>query len=549
MLSATPLASAQRSDYTIRTGTSEETTVYVREADADGPTVMVVGGMHGDEANGYTAAQKIADWRIDAGKLVVLPEANVKAIRNDSRVYNGGIDLNRQFPAGSEPTTALAREIWDVVVSENIDFLFDLHSSYGIYSSDDGGVGQGIFSTRAASATGHRKELVSYLNKNYIADSTYDYSGYSSSDGSSPMLKHKVGADLDTGAIIFETTRKNGRPLSQQVRETTAAVQGFLQRFGLITETVSYSQDVIATNTAEDTNTKQSGLRFDISNTFGQDARITDLEIDPHNSAIDQLRDHSYSEGQWISELFIDADVQNGVTDINYGVSLPCSIDLGSDGHSDSADKEAVLSADSLATVSLYQFKSNGSPVDMAGEPVTFTVHYELADGTPGFDSFTVGGDALVYEDDVQGINAPVDSNGKQSGLKFSVTNDAGSNMTIHDVAITPENSAIDQLRDHSYSEGQWISELFIDADVQNGVTDINNGVSLPCSIDLDWDGHSTDASNDAILSPGSSGTVSLYQFKSNGSPVDMVGENVEITIDYTLGDGSSGSRTFMLLV
>ncbi|WP_227775137.1 succinylglutamate desuccinylase/aspartoacylase family protein [Haladaptatus pallidirubidus] len=387
MLSATPLASAQRSDYTIRTGTSEETTVYVREADADGPTVMVVGGMHGDEANGYTAAQKIANWRIDAGKLVVLPEANVKAIQIDSRTCNG-TDLNRQFPTGSEPTTALAREIWNVVVSENIDFLFDLHSSYGIYSSDDGGVGQGIFSTRAGDATGHRKQLVSYLNENYVSDSTYDYSGYSSSDGSSPMLKHKVGADLDTGAIIFEATRKNGRPLSQQVRETTAAVQEFLQRFGLIHETVSYSQDVIAANTAEDTNAKQSGLRFDIANTFGQDVRITDLEIDPHNSAIDQLRDHSYGEGQWVSELFIDADVQNGVTDINNGVSLPCSIDLDWDGHSTDASNDAILSPGSFGTVSLYEFKSNGSPVDMVGENVEITIDYTLSDGASGSRTF-----------------------------------------------------------------------------------------------------------------------------------------------------------------
>ncbi len=155
---------------------------------------MVVGGMHGDEANGYTAAGKIKDWSIDAGKLVVLPEANKNAIRSTNRIYNDGTDLNRQFPTGEEPTTSLAREIWDVVVMEDIDFLFDLHSSYGIYNSGDGGVGQGIFSTQAGGATSYRKELVSYLNANYISNSTYDYSGATSSDGSSPMLKHKVGA-------------------------------------------------------------------------------------------------------------------------------------------------------------------------------------------------------------------------------------------------------------------------------------------------------------------------------------------------------------------
>ncbi|WP_458209070.1 succinylglutamate desuccinylase/aspartoacylase family protein [Haladaptatus sp. NG-SE-30] len=549
MLSAGQRASAQvsRSSYTIRTGTSEETTVYVTEGEASGPTVMVVGGMHGDEPNGYTAANKIKEWTVDAGKLVVLPEANVEAIQAGDRCYNGDTDLNRQFPSGEEPTTALAREIWDVVVTEDIDFLWDLHSSYGIYNSGDGGVGQGIFSTQAGNATSYRRDLVSYLNANYISDSTYDYDGATSSDGSSPMLKHKVGADLNTGAIIFETTRKNDRPLDQQVRETTAAVQEFYQRFGLITDTVPYNGDVTAVNTVEDDNSKQSGLRFSVTNTFGQDARVTDLEIAPANAAIDELRDHSYDEDKWVSELSIDADVQNGVTDINGGTALPCTIDLDTAGHSDSASNEAVLSAGSSAEVYLYQFKSGGSPVDMAGEPVTFTLHYELTDGTPGFDSFTAGGDPLVYDGDVTAVDTPEDSNGKHSGLEFTVTNDAGSNMTITDLEITPANAAIDELRDHSYDEGKWVSELFIDADVQDGICDISGGTELPRAIDLDWDGLSDSASNDAILSAGSSAEVSLYQFKSGGSPVDMVGEEVEIGITYTLDNGDSGTRTFTL--
>ncbi|WP_435153537.1 hypothetical protein [Haladaptatus sp. DFWS20] len=155
----------------------------------------------------------------------------------------------------------------------------------------------------------------------------------------------------------------------------------------------------------------------------------------------------------------------------------------------------------------------------------------------------------MAYDRDVIAVNASEDTNPKQSGLRFSLTNTFGQDARITDLEITPENSAIDQLRDHSYGEGAWVSELFIAADVQNGVTDINNGISLPGSIDLDWDGHDESASNNAILSSGSSATVSFYQSKSNGSPIDMVGERVDITIDYTLGDGGSGSRTFTLLL
>jgi predicted deacylase len=206
-------AQATRSNYTIRRGTDEETAVYVTDSGEPGPTVMVVGGMHGDEPNGFTSAGKIREWNIDAGRLVALPKANVKGIQAETRCYDDDTDLNRQFPSGSEPTTALAREIWDVIVNEDIDFLIDLHSSYGIYNSGDGGVGQGIFSTQAGDATSYRKDLISYMNTHYVTDSTYAFDGATSTDGSRPMLKHKVGADLDTGAMIIETTRKNDRPL------------------------------------------------------------------------------------------------------------------------------------------------------------------------------------------------------------------------------------------------------------------------------------------------------------------------------------------------
>jgi hypothetical protein len=144
-------------------------------------------------------------------------------------------------------------------------------------------------------------------------------------------------------------------------------------------------------------------------------------------------------------------------------------------------------------------------------------------------------------------VNTDEDGNDEASGLQFGVTNTFEQNATITALGIAPEDTAIDQLRDHSYGEGKWVSEPFIQADVQNGTADIDNGTALPCTIDLDADGFETSVSNDAILSAGSSATVSLYQFKSDGSPIDMVGEPVEIDIDYTV-DGTNRTRTFTLL-
>ncbi|WP_175480018.1 succinylglutamate desuccinylase/aspartoacylase family protein [Natrinema salaciae] len=208
-------ASPSRWSYKIQEGLPEETTVHVIDGQSVGPTVMVVGGMHGDEPAGYDSAARIAQWSIESGRLVVLPEACKPAIRNGTRGFDrsgkGNVqDLNREFPAGQAPWSPLARGIWNVVTEENIDFLLDLHSSSGLYKWDEGdGVGQGIFATNAGEADQYRRDLQSYLNETFISNPEYNFTGATAGeDGTERMLKHKVGADLDTPAIIFETYRR-----------------------------------------------------------------------------------------------------------------------------------------------------------------------------------------------------------------------------------------------------------------------------------------------------------------------------------------------------
>ncbi|RBI62379.1 deacylase [halophilic archaeon] len=220
--------------YPIRPGTKEETTVYVTEAPKPGPTVMIVGGQHGNEEAGYTAGEAITDWNIDAGKLVIIPRANRPAIRQDSY---GGLDgnLNRHFPAGERPESDLARSIWNVVLEHQPDFLWDLHSSKGIYSEGTG-VGQAIFPTAAGDAATQANALKAYLNRSIVDDypDRYQFTGYNQkTDGKRDMLIDKIGADLATPAAIFETTR-DGLDLETQVTFTTAAVRRFLERYGLL---------------------------------------------------------------------------------------------------------------------------------------------------------------------------------------------------------------------------------------------------------------------------------------------------------------------------
>lgn len=66
----------------------------VIEGKHPGPTALVVSGIHGDEAAGYETGTRMLDWGLKRGTLVVIPEADVDAIRRGTRHGRAG-HLNR----------------------------------------------------------------------------------------------------------------------------------------------------------------------------------------------------------------------------------------------------------------------------------------------------------------------------------------------------------------------------------------------------------------------------------------------------------------------
>ncbi|WP_255194906.1 M99 family carboxypeptidase catalytic domain-containing protein [Halorarius litoreus] len=214
-------------------GTPHETPVYVVEGDSAGPTAVVVGGMHGDERSGYLAAERVADWSVDAGRLVVLPRANRVAIERDTRRGEGG-DLNRQFPPGARPTTALARGIWDRLVEAEPDVVVNLHSSKGIYGTHQEFVGQAVFPTAAGDAVAVAEETVATLNDAVVPwyMPLHDFLVGNVLHGTAPLLTHKVGGDLGRPAYIVEATEFLVDP-ETGARWTERAATELLTRHGL----------------------------------------------------------------------------------------------------------------------------------------------------------------------------------------------------------------------------------------------------------------------------------------------------------------------------
>ncbi|WP_336343667.1 succinylglutamate desuccinylase/aspartoacylase family protein [Halalkalicoccus ordinarius] len=206
-----------RETYAIMEGTEYETDVHVLDAGA-GPTGMVLGGVHGNEVGGIEAARLVPDYGLSAGRLVVIPEANAPAVETREREGPDG-NLNRQFPVGEEPTTEIARALWDELERHDPDCLIDMHTSRGVYRLHSGSVGQAIFPARTDGSVEDAEVAAEYANGYLKERLDGDLEGYefvvidlegqddiAQSDEADTMLVHKAGADLETVGWITEVT-------------------------------------------------------------------------------------------------------------------------------------------------------------------------------------------------------------------------------------------------------------------------------------------------------------------------------------------------------
>ncbi|MCC6236953.1 MAG: succinylglutamate desuccinylase/aspartoacylase family protein [Dehalococcoidia bacterium] len=113
-----------------------QTPLVATHSGREGPRVLVLGGVHGNEPGGWLAAESVADWEPAAGSLLVIPRANVVATRIFERTLPDLGDLNRSYPGAADgllPMSRMASAIIDVVREFQVDLVLDMHESWGFY--------------------------------------------------------------------------------------------------------------------------------------------------------------------------------------------------------------------------------------------------------------------------------------------------------------------------------------------------------------------------------------------------------------------------------
>jgi len=215
---------------------------YSVDSGENGPTVLVVGGVHGNEPAGYRAAEQIRHWSIARGKLIVVPQVNrlglladmrwLPAHRNDRKLK----DPNRNFPTQSEkdPRSEHCSDLWEFVTDLRPDWVFDLHEGFDFHHANSKSVGSSVITFPAADTKSVATLMVDTINRT-IEDKEKVFDLLAKSGPVNGSLARACHEQLNARSFIVETTYKD-QPLSKRTRQHRVMMSAAFLDIGLIVE-------------------------------------------------------------------------------------------------------------------------------------------------------------------------------------------------------------------------------------------------------------------------------------------------------------------------
>lgn len=108
--------------------------LHKHQSEAEGKTLLVIGGIQGDEPGGFHAASLlITHYKIESGNVWIVPNLNFPSIIKRSRGVYG--DLNRKFASISvgDPEYLLVDRIKSIILDQQVDMILNLHDGSGYY--------------------------------------------------------------------------------------------------------------------------------------------------------------------------------------------------------------------------------------------------------------------------------------------------------------------------------------------------------------------------------------------------------------------------------
>ena len=109
-------------------------TIYKLDSSRPGNTLLVIGGIQGDEPGGFNAAALLATrYKINKGSVWVVPNLNFISIIERSRGVFG--DLNRKFAKilKNDPEFDTISKVKRIILDDQVNLVLNLHDGSGFY--------------------------------------------------------------------------------------------------------------------------------------------------------------------------------------------------------------------------------------------------------------------------------------------------------------------------------------------------------------------------------------------------------------------------------
>ena len=108
--------------------------LYKKESNKEGNTLLIIGGIHGDEPGGYFAPAFLEKYyKIKSGNVWIVPNINGHSIMANTRgIYD---DMNRNFSTidKKDPDYNVITKIKKIILDKKVDLVLNLHDGYGFY--------------------------------------------------------------------------------------------------------------------------------------------------------------------------------------------------------------------------------------------------------------------------------------------------------------------------------------------------------------------------------------------------------------------------------
>lgn len=239
LLASPAQAEGQRHSGLIAEHTKWENPYYITDSNADGPTLLIAAGLHGNEPAGCRAAEQIRHWPIQRGKLIVVPRTNTLGLEQCTRWLPGEPDetrnANRNFPKTDEPNEARSvpvRALWEFIQEQRPDWVVDLHEGFDFHVANPKSDGSSIIYFDTPEMQTIAAKIDAAVNVT-IAEPDRKIVRLSKSGPVNGGLVRAAIERLGAKGFCFETTYRN-QPLSTRTRQHRVMVHCLMRELGMV---------------------------------------------------------------------------------------------------------------------------------------------------------------------------------------------------------------------------------------------------------------------------------------------------------------------------